>query len=52
METASQVVYGVNTAGLSVPYRRRRMEMVTGLGAMDLRDQSKPMCVRLKEMPP
>jgi hypothetical protein len=52
METASQVVYWVNTAGLSVPYRRLLMEVVTGLGAMDLRDQGKPMCVRLKDMPP
>jgi hypothetical protein len=52
METASQVVYGVNTAGLSVPYRRLLTEVVTGLGAMDLRDQGKPICVRLKDMPP
>ena len=52
METASQVVYWVNTAGLSVPYRRLLTEVVTGLGAMDLRDQGKPICVRLKDMPP
>jgi hypothetical protein len=52
METASQVVYWVNTAGLSVPYRRLLTEVVTGLEAMDLRDQGKPICVRLKDMPP
>ena len=52
METASQVVYWVNTAGLSVPYRRLLTEIVTGLGAMDLRDQGQPICVRLKDMPP
>jgi hypothetical protein len=52
METASQVVYWVNTAGGSVPYRRLLTEVVTGLGAMDVRDQGKPMCVRLKDMPP
>lgn len=52
MEMASQVVYWGNTAGLSVPYRRLLTEVVTGLGAMDLRDQGKPICVRLKDMPP
>jgi len=52
METNSQVVYWVNTAGLSVPYRRLLTEIVNGLGAMDVRDQGKPIGVRLKDMSP
>jgi hypothetical protein len=52
METSSQVVYWVNTAGLSVPYRRILTEIVDGLCAMDLRDQGKPIRVRLKDMSP
>ena len=52
METVSQVIYWVNTAGLSLPYRRLLAEVVEGLGAMELRDQGKPICVYLKDMPP
>jgi hypothetical protein len=52
METSSQVVYWVNTAGLSVPYRRLLTEVAEGLCVMDLRDQGKPICVRLRDMPP
>jgi hypothetical protein len=52
METASQVVYWVNTTGLSLPYRRLLREVVDGLCAMELRDQGKPIHVRLKDMPP
>jgi hypothetical protein len=52
METAPQVVYGITTAGFSVPYHRRLAEVVSGLGAMDLRDQGKPIQVRCKTMPP
>ena len=48
IETATQVVYWVNTAGLSVPYYRLA-EVVDGLCAMDLRDQGKPIHVRLKQ---
>jgi len=47
METATQVVYWINTAGFSVPYHRRLAEVVGGLCAMDLRDQGKPIHVRL-----
>jgi hypothetical protein len=46
METATQVVYWITTAGFSVPYPRRLAEVVGGLGAMDLRDQGKPIHVR------
>ena len=52
METASHVMYWVNTAGLSLPYRRLLTEVVEGLCAMDLREQGKPIRVCLKNMPP
>ena len=52
METDSQVVYWINTTGLSVPYRHLLVAIVKGLCAMDLRDQGKPIHVRLKDMPP
>jgi hypothetical protein len=52
LETASEIVYWVNTTGLSLPYRRLLEEVVDGLGAMDLRAQGKPMRVCLKDMPP
>ena len=52
METPSQVVYWVNTAGLSQSNRRLLDRIVEGLGAMDLHDQGKPIHVRLKDLPP
>ena len=52
MKTPSQVVYWVNTAGLSLPNRRLLREIVEGLCAMDLQEQGKPIHVRLKDMPP
>jgi hypothetical protein len=52
METNSQVVYWVNTTGLSVPYRRVLTKLVEGLCTMDLREQGKPIHVRLRDMPP
>src|SRR6266853_3198204 len=52
METPSQVVYWVNTDGLSLPNRRLLREVVEGLCVMDLQDQGKPIHVRLKDMPP
>ena len=53
METPSQVVYWVNSAGLSLSNRRLLREIVDGLCAMDLQDQQgKPIHVRLKDMPP
>jgi hypothetical protein len=52
METPSQVVYWVNSAGLSLSKRRLLGEIVEGLCAMGLQDQGKPIHVRLKEMPP
>jgi hypothetical protein len=52
LETASEVVYWVNTTGLSLSYRRLLEGIVDGLGAMGLRHQSKPIRVGLKDMPP
>ena len=52
METPSQVVYWINTAGLSQSNRRLLGTIVEGLGAIDLQDQGKPIHVRLKDMPP
>ena len=52
METDSQMIYGINTTGLSVPYRRLLAEVVAGLCTMDLRAQGKPIRVRLRDMPP
>ena len=52
METDSQVIYWVNTTGLSVSYQRLLMEVVNGLCAMDLREQGKPIRVRLKALSP
>ena len=52
METRTQVVYWVNTAGLSLPNRRLLAEIVDGLCAMDLRDQDTGIRVCLKDMSP
>ena len=52
METNSQLVYWVNTTGLSVPYRRVLTKLVEGLCTMDLREQGKPIRVCLRDMPP
>jgi hypothetical protein len=52
IETSSQVVYWVNTSGLSVPYRHLLTKVVEGLCAMGLKDQGKPIYVRLKDMSP
>jgi hypothetical protein len=52
METSSEVIYWINTVGLSLPSRRLLAEVVEGLGAMDLRAQGKPVRVCLRDMPP
>jgi hypothetical protein len=52
LETATQGVYWVNTTGLSVPYRHLLAEVVGGLDTMDMREQGKPIRVRLRDMPP
>lgn len=50
METDAQVVYWINTAGLSLSYQRLLAGVVAGLCTMDLQEQ--PIRVRLKDMPP
>ena len=52
LESASHIVYWVNTTGLSRPYRRLLEEVVDGLCSMDLRHRGKPIRVALKDMPP
>lgn len=52
LETASQVIYWVNGAGLSVSYQRLMLEVIDGLNAIDLTEQGKPVRIRLKERPP
>src|SRR2546425_8977740 len=52
METSSQVIYWVNTAGLSLSNRLLLDKIVEGLSAMDLQEQSKQIHIRLKDMPP
>jgi hypothetical protein len=52
MGTSSEVVYWINTVGLSLPYRRLLAEIVAGLCAMDLRAQGKPVRLCLRDMPP
>lgn len=52
MVTDSQMIYWINTTGLSAAYQRLLTAMVDGLGAMDLREQGKPIYVRLKGLSP
>lgn len=52
LEMASQVIYWVNGAGLSVSYQRLMMEVIDGLNTMGLIEQGKPIRIRLKERPP
>ena len=52
METDCHVVSWVHTAGLSASYQRLLTAVVDGLSAMDLREQGKPIQVRLKGLSP
>jgi hypothetical protein len=52
METTSQVIYWINTTGLSISYQRLLKAVVDGLCAMDLRYEGKPIRVCLKGFPP
>jgi len=52
METPSQVLYWVNSAGLSLANRRLLSEVAQGLCAMGLQEKGKPVHVRLKDLPP
>jgi len=52
METDCHIVYWVNTVGLSTAYQRLLTAVVDGLNAMDLREQGKPIHIRLKGLSP
>ncbi len=52
LETETEDIYWINTAGLSATYRKTLGQIVTGLCAMNLRKQGKPIRVRLRESPP
>jgi hypothetical protein len=52
VETGTEVLYWVTTAGLSVSYRRLLAEVVRGLCAMGLQERGKPIRVCLKDVPP
>lgn len=52
METPSQLLYWVNSTGLSLSNRRLLSEIVQGLCAMGLQEKGKPVHVRLKDLPP
>ena len=52
METPSQVLYWVNSAGLSLSNRRLLSEVAQGVCAMGLQENGKPVSVRLKDLPP
>jgi len=52
METPSQVLYWVNSAGLSLSNRRLLSEVAQGFCAMGLQEKGQPVYVRLKDMPP
>lgn len=51
LETASEIIYWVNTAGLSVTYRETLGKIAEGLCAMNLMCHGKPIRVRLREAP-
>jgi hypothetical protein len=52
MVTDTQMIYWVSTTGLSAAYQRLLTAVVDGRCAMDLREQGKPIHVRLKGLSP
>jgi hypothetical protein len=51
LETPSEMIYWVNTAGLSAAYRETLGKIIEGIGAMNLTCRGKPLRVRLREAP-
>jgi hypothetical protein len=51
LETPSEMIYWVNTAGLSALYRETLGKIVKGIGAMNLTCRGKSIRVRLREAP-
>jgi len=52
LELDSQMLYGSHTPGLAAAYPRLLTAVVNGRCAMDLREQGKPLRVRLKGLSP
>jgi len=52
LETPSQVLSWVKSAGLSRSHRRLLSEVARGWCAMGLQEKGKPVHVRLKDLPP
>ncbi len=52
VETPTELVYWVNSTGLSLPKRRALDEIVEALGAMGLKHQTKPIRVCIRDRPP
>ena len=52
VETPTELVYWMSTAGLSLPKRRLLEEIVEGLGGMGLNHHGKPIRVCLRDRPP
>ncbi len=52
LETETEYIYWINTAGLSAAYRKTLIDIVAGLCALNLRCQGKPIRVCVKDSPP
>lgn len=51
IESASEVIYKISTAGLSIPYRETLEKIVEGLNSMNLERNGKSVRVELREAP-
>ena len=51
IERGSEILYVVNTAGLSLAYQRMLAQGVEGVNAMDVRSREKAIRLRLREAP-
>ena len=51
LETSAECLYWINTAGLSAAYRTLLGQVVTGICAMNLTHQGKPIRLRLRDAP-
>ncbi len=52
LETDTECLYWINTAGLSAAYRKTLIDIMAGLCAMNLRCRGKPIRVCLQDSPP
>ena len=51
IERGSEILYLVNTAGLSLAYQRMLAQVVEGVNAIDVRYREKAIRLRLREAP-